>query len=253
MKKNKVIDVVIQQEWGISKKDMQIFSETELKKMLKAANRISGGNFYILDYYNQRIIVDSPSAWILCGYSMDLLEQEGFGFFNRILKEQEIIRNTKINNAAYRLFYNTPIEKRDDLVLDYDLIVQTSNKQEFVLHNKLASYKTCRNGNMWLGLCRVSPSSNKRDRCMVNATNTKTGEVFDYVDSLFVPSSKKNLTAIELNILTFMIKDSTEKQMCDFLKIPSTTFKRKKRSLYDKLQADSPAGAIHNAHLLGVI
>ncbi|MDR2908092.1 MAG: LuxR C-terminal-related transcriptional regulator [Bacteroidales bacterium] len=62
------------------------------------------------------------------------------------------------------------------------------------------------------------------------------------------------LTDEELMVLEWMIKGLSDKQICEHLNnMPITNFNRKKRTLYDKLQAGTAAEAIYKAHRWGVI
>jgi DNA-binding NarL/FixJ family response regulator len=55
-------------------------------------------------------------------------------------------------------------------------------------------------------------------------------------------------------VLEWMIKGLSDKQICEHLNnMPITNFNRKKRTLYDKLQAGTAAEAIYKAHRWGVI
>ena len=228
-------------------------SEKGLEEMLSSFNHTGKSNFYFLDYFRKRIIVDSPLSLILAGYPKTQAEKLGFDFFEHVLSDSEWAWLDNLNKMSYDFFFHYPKNRRKDLLFSYDLTVLTAKNKSVILHHNISPYKLCKNGNMWLGLCHVwvSPSQKKTVPFVVDR---KTGEQYEFVDNKFTKISTRAFTEEDLMILGWMVKDLTDGQMSEHLKASSVAnFKRKKRVLFDKLGAGTSASAIHKAHLLGII
>ncbi len=245
---------ITQKQWAVSEKQLRNFNIETIKEMLRAFNQACGGNFYMVDYFHEKIIVDSSEALILCGYSKDKIEKEGFGFYDRILKRDEFDWIIQMNEAGYKLLFHYPKSKRKNLVIYYDLTVQDIDNNEYVLHHKVIPYQLCKNGNMWLGLCyaTVSPSVKMKNKaCFVN---TETGERYKLVNNEFELYDNPLLSSQEMQILKLLVTGLPDKEICCRCnEMPISTFKMKKRQLLQKLEAYNPTNAIHQAHLLGII
>ena len=251
-KKSVKVSIVTRQPFKISSRQKQAFSEEELENTLAAFN-YACGNFYMLDYYRKKIIVDSPTSPILCGFPKSQADKEGFDFFQQTLSDEEWKWLSRVNIKCYQIFFKHSELDRKNLVFSYDLTMTTVKKKKIVLHHKLVPYKLCRNGNLWLGLCHVSLSPHQESG-HPTIFNRKTGERYDFIDDKFVKTLNFCLTGEELMILEWMIKGLSDKLICERLdNMPITNFKRRKRILYNKLEASTSAEAIHKAHLMGVI
>jgi DNA-binding CsgD family transcriptional regulator len=247
------LDPRIRKPWKIPKDLARIYNTRSVESALGLFNRASHGNFYMVDYYEQKLIVGSASASTFCGYSKDIVEIEGFGFYKRILLKNEMKWLAKMNEEAYLIYYNYPESERQNLEFSYDLIAKTQNKQEIVLRHKLVPYKLCSNGNMWLGLCHVTTSSFLHMFSKAHIANIQTGEQYDFIDGRFVPSIIAALSPDEVTILLHMAKDMQRKQIADALNISESSIKKKKQLLFDKLNVKTSAAAVYKATMLKII
>jgi len=246
------VTVITQQTWSISKSLLKIFNETNLEKMLSVFNQVGSSNYYLMDYYNQKIILDSPSSLILCGHPKETAEKEGFAFFRKILNEKEFERVNHIDKKIYTFFFNYPESKRNDLIYSYNFKTLTANNREQFLHYKVMPYKLCKNGNVWLSLCHVWASSRKNVE-VPTIVNRKTGEQYHFIDGEFTQIASKAVTDEEIVILESLVKDLPDKEIGELLSISVANLKRRKRVLFEKLEVNTSAGAVHKAHLLGII
>ena len=253
--KTKISVTVVTEKEGFKVSDWNLkhYSMQRLQGMLSAFNQTGGSNFYLLDYYRKKIIVDSPASLILCGHSKDFANKKGFGFFQYILSEHEWIWLSRMNKEAYKFLFNYPEDKRKNFVVSYDLKLSTKKGKELLLHHRVTPYKLCGNGNIWLGLCHAWASSeNKSGQPYI--INQKTGERYDFIKNKFVKSNTISLTEEELMILRLLVQELSEEDVKEQLKISSVAnLKYKKRELFQKLGAKTSASAIHKAHLLGII
>jgi len=244
---------VTKNEWEIPKNKLKIFNSEEIEDILRTANLACSGEFYMTDYFREKIFVCSPSAMILCGHPKEQMDKEGFGFYYHILKKDEWAWIMRMNVAAFEFAFSLPESQRKECVVSYDLTVQTINGNEIILHHKAVPYKLCNNGNLWLALCHITMSSAKQMRGMAHITNMVTGERYDLIEDKFVLSKAEVLSNEETQILEWMIKDMSPEQICGLMSISISNFKRRRQTIYTKLGASTPAAAIHKAHLMGII
>jgi len=249
----------VKERWKISKKQLENYSLERIEKRLQSFNHLLNGQFYMVDYFRKKIIVSSSYAPILCGYPKELVEEEGFDFFKRILKEEELEWIIQMNLAAFRFCFQLPIEKRKKHVVFYDSTVEMKDNKSFVLHHKVTPYKLCKNGNVWLGLCFAMLSTSERMENRASITDRETGKKYDFVNSNFIPSSANQVTLEEIQMLKWMVKGLQDKHMCSLLSseidneknLSLNTFNARKRRLFEKLGVNNSASAIHKAHLMG--
>jgi len=220
--------------------------------MLIALNQTVNG-YYMMDYFTQKLIVSSPSAPILCGYPKEMAREEKFNFFTRIMNKTEWTWLNRVNEAAYEVFFKCSSDERKYLCLSYDLELTTIKNKKIILTHKVVPYKLCRNGNLWLGLCYVTLSSRKESG-HPTIVNTLSGIQYEFDKNRFYKQDKLALTNDELMILEWLIKGLSDKQICELLNNMSiSNFKRRKRMLFQKLDVGTSAGAVHKAHLIGII
>jgi DNA-binding CsgD family transcriptional regulator len=247
------VTIVTRKPFDISKRQLELFDTDELENMLAAFNYAEGNNFYILDYYRKKIFVGSPSALILGGFEKQVLDDEGFCFFERVLPDREWKWLNRVNHKMYQFFFSCPEPDRKHLAFSCDFKISTVKGKQIILRHTIVPYKLCKNGNLWLGLCHVSLSPH-HESGHPTILNRKTGERYDLIHTKFVKTQHQILTDEELMILEWMVKGLSDKLICERLNfMPMTNFKRRKRILYDKLNAGTAAEAIHNAHLGGMI
>jgi DNA-binding CsgD family transcriptional regulator len=245
--------VITQKEWDIPQRQLDFLNQQEIESILNAFNQSCGGCYYMLDYYNKKVIVDSLSSLVLCGYPKKALEKYGFKFFRQILDADEQRWLNTVNAAGWEVLFSLPEQKRMNLKLSYDLTVKTVNGIKYVLHHTITPFKLCENGNMWLGLCHVVISSSKEMDSKADIVNTETGQTYKFSNGKFVMSKTKILTYKERQILSLLATDMTGEQISKTLGVALTVYNRHKRSLFDKLGVDKVASAIHKAHIDGLI
>jgi DNA-binding CsgD family transcriptional regulator len=247
------IDPCIRKPWKIPKNLARLYSVEKIENALSFFNRACNGNFYMVDYYKQKLILGTSSASTFCGYPKDLIREEGFAFYKRILKKDELDWLAQMNEEAYNVFFDYPESERQDLEFIYELIAETKNQREIGLQHRLVPYKLCENGNMWLGLCFVSPSPILPTAYKASIVNFETGDTYNFIDGVFVRSDVKAFIPDEITILDCLAKDMQAKQICELLKISESVLMRRKQKIYGILDVHTSAGAVHKAHVLGVL
>ncbi|MDR2906959.1 MAG: helix-turn-helix domain-containing protein [Bacteroidales bacterium] len=246
-------DYYIRKPWNVPRALEKMYNTEVLEDVLYTLNQFQAGCFYILDYYRYKLIVDSPTSRILCGYPKELAQKEGLDFFRRITDKSRLALRVHRDKEFFNIFFRYPESYRRNFVLTNDIVVEDINKEELIFHHKIVPYKLDKNGNMWLALCFCSafPEKTEDNRSMI--VNSATGERYEFMNGSFVLSDTDALTQEELMILEWMAKELSAEYICDQMKISESSLKRKKQKIYTKLGVLSSSGAIRKAHLMGII
>ena len=239
--------------WHIPKEMLRLFGTKKIDEVLGLFNRACEGNFYMADYFNQKMFVGDSSHSTFSGYSRALVEKEGFDFYLRILKQEEFDWMVKMNNEASRVLYDHPESQRKNLKFSYDLIITNVSGREMVLRYKLIPFQFDKNGNLWLGLifCTQQRSLSLGPKAIID--NFETGERYEFINDEFVLSKIKHLTADEIAILKWIANGMSGKNMCELLKISERSLRRKEQSAFAKLDVNTPSAAVYKAATLGII
>jgi DNA-binding CsgD family transcriptional regulator len=239
--------------WHIPKKTFRALSTQKIDEMLGLINRACEGSFYMADYFNEKLLIGDSSLSTFSGYSRALVEKEGFDFYRRILQPDEYNWMQKMAKEAANVLYSYPEPQRKNMEFTYDLKVTTINDREITIRYKLVPFELDENGNLWLGLMFASQQFSVSIGPKAIIDNYKTGERYDFVNGKFVLLETKSLTSDETTILKWIANGISGKNMCDLLKISERSLRRKERSAFDKLGADTPAEAVYKAVTLGII
>lgn len=244
---------IIKKPWSISESQKKLFNKQDIEQLLNSINPIGGGNFFLIDFYHGQIITGSSSHLALTGHAKDSLKALSFDNYAALLPKKESEWLNELSTARGNFLYNYPPDERTCLVFHYSISVQTAQNTLIDVHHKFLPYQFDKNGNLWLGLCFVSLSLIKKTANISHAVNTKTGRRYDLINGEYQATQAGNILLEDLNILRYMANEYTSEQICELLGISDSTFKRKKRALFKKLGVCTAVGAIHKAHLTGLI
>jgi len=247
------LPIIMEKEWSIPPSLIKVSALKRLVSMLKSTNQINETNsYYVRDFHTRKIIVDSDISTILCGYSKNLLDKEGFDFYKRILSEKELAWIADVYAGSYRVFYSYPPSKRSFLISNYEVEVITESQERLIVQHKSTPYLLCDNGNLWLSLCCVSISSQKQSGT-ATITNTETGELYEFKGDKFVQSEKLAITQEETIFLRWLCDGLSTERILALWNISDRSLSRKRVQLFEKLDAKTVGQAVHKAHLLGII
>ena len=248
------LEKIMASDFKIWKSQMKIFNKENLEMLLSRLNRICGPRFYIMDYFQGRIIVDGSTlaSEILGGYSKEFIEEKGFAFFDVIFEPDERQWSGEINKSAFKILSNSPIETRTDWVLSYDLTVKRIDGHKIIIHHRQMPFILDDRGNMWYGLNYVVLSGQKK---FGNPTliNRKINHIYEYLDGKFVRRDRVALSDEEKLILDYLVKGYIGEHIAMELGISASSLRRKKFLLYQRVGVSTNAELVHWAHLNGII
>lgn len=245
--------IISRKTWNISEKLQQEFPEKTLKKFLYPFNQMNGGNNFFLDYYHEKLIVDIPSALLLCGYPKDRVQKENFGFLDLILKKKERLWLSLLWEKSADFFYNLSENECKYFIFLYEINIVKADGSKTLLHHKVVPFQLCENGNLWLAVGRVSPSISQKTENRACIVNPVTQTKYDFIKGAFVPSQISVPTLNEMSVLHLLVKDMLEADICKALNIKKGMYYHIRGKLFEKLDVKTPAGAVQRAHQLGII
>lgn len=164
------------------------------------------------------------------------------------MTKKELRWQTKVNWAAFNFFFNLPKDQRENIQLAINLTKRTMNNEKVVLHHKITPYMLCKNGNLWLSLCKISLSESPQMNHSAVITNIETNEKYDFIDNEFVLRSKIDITPTDEQIIRFMIQGMDDYEISLQLNITLDAFKRLKQKLYQKFNVKKASTLIHKVH-----
>jgi DNA-binding CsgD family transcriptional regulator len=243
--------------WDITPESKKHMCEKRIKEILNCFNQVNVGRgyFFMIDYTEDRIILNDSSTRALTGFAPLFIKQgPRHKFYEEILEHQELIWYYKMIESAHTIFFQHPIDVRKHFEIAFDFIISDTTNREFTFRHKIMPYQLDRNGNMWLGLGFVTAyQGHLKTLAKAIMMNTKTGDQYFFIDDEFVLSNTKVLTNEDIQILKWFAEDQTREQICDILYISESTFKRKRKAIFEKLNVQTATGAVHKAGTMGLL
>ena len=240
--------------WNISQEIKKIYSNKRIRKILEVFNRISNskGVFCMLDYTENKLIMAESSIYSITQYEPIFVDNESrFEFYAKILPRDELEWYFRMIEQALEIFYSVSEDHRKHITISYDLILIDSKLT--LLHN-ITPFQLDKSGNLLLGLAHVSiiptrlPITPK-----ASMINHSTGDEYVFINDKFILTETKTLSDEDIRILKWWAEDLTTEQICDELRISESSYKRKRKKIFDKLNVQTPAGAVFKAGALRLL
>ena len=246
--------------WKIPKDLDRDFNTKNIKKDLNLFDRICQNNlrpcyasFFVVDFYKRKITTGALDTPLFTGCHASLLESYGLDFYKLILSKDEVKWWEQFSTAMQDVFHSFPKSERQNLTFSYELVATDVGKRNVILQHTLIPYKLDKNGNMWLGLCRVKTAKRLSVLGKAFVVNSETGEQLDYDEGHFLPSAITLLTKLEIEILSHMASGLQRKEVADAMKISENTVKKKLQSILKKLNVGTSVAAVYKATQMKII
>ncbi|ADV44615.1 response regulator transcription factor [Bacteroides helcogenes] len=216
--------------------------------MVDAASRTTNQSLYIIDYNKKNFLFVSNNPLFLCGYSPDEVKEMGYGFYLKVVPEEEIGMLMEINEAGFDWLYHHPKEIRLDLTIEYDFHLKNESSMPLMIHHQLTPILLNEEGDIWLALCNVSLSSaTGHGNVTMNQRNSSAHYEYSFVTRRWKEVNNIALTERESDILRYSIKGLSNTEIGEKLFIDASTVKFHKRKIFDKLHTDNITEAINVA------
>lgn len=213
--------------------------------MADAMARSTNSSLYIIDYHRKNFLYVSSNPLFLCGYIPEEVQQKGYGFYFEVVPVDELQMLCEINEAGFKFYYNQPMEKRLDYIIEYDFHIRVSDGHMHLIHHKLAPMLLDRGGNMWLALCTVSLSPSKKiGNVLISDKNSSDRFQYSFEGNRWHKQPDIMLTERERDILQLSVKGFSNAEIAENLFVDVNTVKFHKKKLFQKLQAENITEAI---------
>lgn len=221
--------------------------------------KCSNLSLYIIDYKNQEFVYVSENKLFLCGYSAADVKEMGYSFYKKVVSNEDLEFLSEINKVGFQFFYQQPLEKRDQYVIEYDFDLCHVNRQKTRINHRLIPFCITSNGDIWLALCIVSMSFNKNTDShyarVATIRNIYTREEFSYSlkTKTWDRQLQHELTRKELLVLQYSAQSYTNQEISAMLKVNINTIKFHKKNIFEKLNVNNSQEAITVASRLGLL
>ena len=216
-------------------------------KFAEAISRNIYQPIYIVDCCRQNILFASGNFKLLCGMTPDEFKENGNKMYFEAIPEDEQAILIEVVQQALKLLYSLPEEIREKLVLSY-FFSMVNNSRRRLIHHKITPLAFSNDGKIWLALCTISMSSNKK---LGNITLRKYGDsdYFFYSLNKHIWYHKEGieLTEMEHDILLLSSQGYTIKEIAYMLCKSEDSIKSYKRVLFAKLGVKSITEAVFAA------
>jgi DNA-binding CsgD family transcriptional regulator len=237
--------------WAVNKRTSRKTLEYATN-MLRAFSRLQGCEYYLINYYEQKLHFTDPSAVMLCGYSQQEAEKLKFGFYEKIIEPNEWKWLLDYNEKGFEFFFNLDITRRKDALVSYTMKLLNVSGMEINTLHEVTPLELDENGNPWFMLCRITViNDNYTQKAYI--IDKKTGERWDFVKGKFRKSNTVEISEDELKIIRYLITGHTVEKIVELLNISTRTFSRRLDVLYKKMGVSTKSALVHKAGLYGLM
>lgn len=207
---------------------------------------------YLIDCCRERVLFASGNFPYLCGMTPDEFKENGNKLYLELVSEEEQQMLIKIIGETLRLMFSFPEEERKDLVLSYFFSLTSSHPR--MVHHKITPLAFDRSGRIWLLLCTMSISSQKKPGYTVLRRDGDT-DFFFYSMNKQTWYHKEGFTLNEMehDILQLSSQGYTMKEIAGKLNKSEDSIKNYKRVLFAKLGVKSITEAVFEAINLNLL
>lgn len=222
--------------------------------LLEQMNDILSHNSYIIDYYRRNFLFISKQSLLLCGYTREEVMEMGFDFYAKILSPENLEKIIEMNEALFRFFYEASLEKKKNLSIFYDLILQKKDGTTFCVNHRLKPFLFTQDDHIWLSVCCMRPSSKNEIgnvKCLFKDTNECF--LYSFEDKKWHEQPPIVLSEIEKFIAVETDKGTLEKQQAHQLGCTRSNIRYYKNAILKKTNTTTMREAILFLYADGIL
>ncbi|MDR0418673.1 MAG: helix-turn-helix transcriptional regulator [Prevotellaceae bacterium] len=211
-------------------------------------------SLYVVDYLTQRFLYVSPHPLFLCGFPRNRVKELGYNFYPKVVPENELQMLSEINEVGFNFFYNLPVEERSMTFLSYDFHIQHFHGHNLLINHKAKPLLLTEDGNIWLAMCRVSLSNQKKaGNVRLQLTNGTVDYDYSLAEKRLIPQTRKTLSEYEQQVLTLCAQGCKELQIAEITNLSVDNVKNIKRKIYKSMGVVNMTEAVYFAQAQGLI
>ena len=205
-------------------------------EIVKAFARVTYMSIYVIDYQNKGFEYVSDNPLFLCGLTHEEVQELGYGFYFRNVKQEDLSLLLKINEIGFDFYEKLPLEDRKNYTISYDFHIINEKKNSILISHKLTPMFLTEDGKIWKAMCIVALSPN---HTAGNITISKQGSgifwKFDLESNKWVEEEKAKLSDREIEILRFYARGLTITEIAEQIFVSADTVKFHRRKLFEKI------------------
>jgi DNA-binding CsgD family transcriptional regulator len=212
-------------------------------------------SIYIVDYHNQSFLYVSPHPLFLCGLPRNRVKELGYNFYQKVVPEDDLAMLAEINVVGFDFFYNMlSVDERLDAFLSYDFRIQHRHGHTLLINHKIKPLLLGDDGNIWLSLCRVSLSANRKPgNVRLHLLNGQTDYDYSFTEKQLMPHTRRTLSDHEQQVLTLCAQGCKELQIAEEIGLNVDKVKNVKRKIYKYMGVVNMTEAVYFAQAQGLI
>ena len=188
---------------------------------------------YIIDYQDNRFLYVADNPMLLCGSTVDEIQEQGFNFFKAHIPEEEWKKLREIKEAGQLFFAcHIPWEEKLDCSMSYTFHLLCKGNATLV-HHKLIPLDITPSGHIKIALCMVSLSS-KKSFGHVEFHLKKSDTYWEYLleTKQWKQKQKNTLSSLEKQVLLLSAQGLTVGEIAHQLFRSENTIKFHRRNIF---------------------
>ena len=226
--------VFIDEELDISEEDRNK-ADTVISH-LKHFPHITEEYSYIVDLTCNEIVYVSKGLCFLTGHNEDELLGELENLHDLLISEKDIKKIETLRIQMHNLVATHSKLVENTFCLRFNFHMRPNNK-ETLFHYQSVPFMRTKDGNIWMVLCTLSPSSRKdTGYATLHCNGDKKYFYYNFASGKFIEKELPCLTENEKTVILLSAQGHTEEQIAEVMCRSHNTIKTYKRNLFHKLQ-----------------
>lgn len=223
-------------------------------RFAEAISQLTYPSVYLIDYYKKGFSYVSDNPLFLCGKSARQVQQAGYSFYLKNVPHDDLKLLLKINEAGFAFYNSIAPDEKTDYTISYDFRLKQPNGRLLLINHKLTPLALDMNGNIWIALCVVSLSPNKKPgNILIRNASEQISLIYDLTEERWIEQGGVTLNNQEKEILALSSQGLTVEKIAAQMFLSVDTIKFHRKSLFKKLKVKSISEAILTAANIGLI
>lgn len=205
-------------------------------EIVKAFARVTYMSIYMIDYQNRDFEYVSDNPLFLCGLTPDEVQELGYGFYFRNVKQEDLPLLLKINEVGFDFYEKLPLDDRKNYTISYDFHIINEKKNSILINHKLTPMFLTEDGKIWKAMCIVALSPNHTaGNITISKQGSETFWKYDLERNKWIEEAKVKLSDREIEILRLYARGLTITEIAEQIFVSADTVKFHRRKLFEKI------------------
>jgi DNA-binding CsgD family transcriptional regulator len=225
---------------SIIEEDISTSDYAAVMPLIKGIDIFSGTtyrNIYIIDYKQQNFLYVSDNPELLGGLSASEVKHLGYNFYLNYVAPEDLELLLEVSKLESKFFYELLPEEKQDYIISYDFhVINKECEKRRLVNHQITPLKLTENGQIWLALCIVSTSSNKKSgHIMALKKNSNEYLLFNRNTKRWQEERLVKLKSSEKDLIKLSARGFSMREIADRLDCPYDTVKSRQKNIFKKL------------------